>query len=74
MYRINMFNIMCYVAKPHLQKCSLLLELSNTQPGLTAQSGRRLLFTQVAFGYLGAWLAASDQLGSIYILDLARNR
>ena len=53
---------------------SLLLEVSNTQPGLAAHSGRRLLFTQAAFGYQGSWLVASDQLGDLYLLDLTRNK
>lgn len=57
-----------------LTSSSLLVEVSNTQPGLTSHSGRHLLFTRVAFGYQGAWLVGGDQLGNIYQLDLARNR
>ena len=54
--------------------CSLLLEVSNTQPGSTPQSGRRLLFSHAAFGQQSSWLVCSDQLGDLYLLDLARNK
>ena len=58
----------------YILDCSLLLEVSNTQPGLTPHSGRRLLFTHTAFDYHSSGLVCSDQLGDIYYLDLTRNK
>ncbi|CAI8038900.1 hypothetical protein GBAR_LOCUS21667, partial [Geodia barretti] len=49
-------------------KDSLLLEVTNTLPGLRSQSGRRLVFSHAAFGQQGSWLVVSDQLGDLYLL------
>lgn len=48
--------------------------MTNTLPGLTPQSGRRLLFSHTAFSWQGSWLVCSDQLGDLYLLDLTRNK
>ena len=57
-----------------LCRSSLLLEVTNTVPGQTPDSGRRLLFSHTAFGQQGSWLVCSDQLGDLYLLDLSRNK
>lgn len=41
--------------------------------GLTSK-GRRVSFAKIAFGSHGNWFAAIDQLGSLYLFDLGRNK